>query len=289
MKMYLRFIRVYFKVLSALSPAKAGKQAFYLFQKTRRLPFKPMEQEYYDQCKRFIVPYKFGDVHCFELGDPKGQLAILVHGWESNAGSLGGVAYVLAKQGKRVVSIDLPGHGHSSETHANLYKFKLALTALFKYLEPKEPITVIGHSMGSATCAFTLSELDYECGNLIFLTSPVEMRKVFVYYQDLLGLSDKSMEVLLKMAEDLLGEPIEEMTVTKKAAMVNYKELTIIHDKHDKVIPFQYSQEMNKELSNSSLIGLEHAGHYRMLWSKELLENVDKKTKGEGKRIAVLA
>ena len=46
MELYLKIIRVYFKIMSKLNPGLAAKQAFTLFQKPRNIPFKNREKSF---------------------------------------------------------------------------------------------------------------------------------------------------------------------------------------------------------------------------------------------------
>ena len=61
------------------------------------------------------------DLHCYEFGNPNENLVFLVHGWDSNAGSLSRFETELASNNYRIISFDLPAHTNTKETHTNLY------------------------------------------------------------------------------------------------------------------------------------------------------------------------
>lgn len=268
------FIRLYFRVLSAMWPVKAGEKAFRLFQRTRKLPFKKAELEFYQQARKFEVVHPTENVHAYELGDPVGKLVILVHGWDSNAGSMSAIANTLAREGHRVVALDLPAHGHSTLTHTNLRECREALCALIYHLRPSAPFSVISHSFGSAVAAMALSGTRYTVDNFIMLTSPNRLIDVFDEFKNQIALGEQAYQEVLQQAFTLLKEPVENVQVEAKALKMNYNKMLIIHDIHDKILPFSNSERLNEVLPNTQLIALKKTGHYRMLWNAEVIRKV---------------
>jgi pimeloyl-ACP methyl ester carboxylesterase len=268
------FIRLYFKVLSALWPVKAGERAFRLFQRTRKLPFKKAELEFYEQARKFDVVHPTEHVHAYELGDPEGKLVLLVHGWDSNAGSMGALARSLAFEGYRVVSLDLPAHGHSSLTHTNLRECREALGALIYQLRPSEPFSIISHSFGSAVATMALSNTRYTIDNFIMLTTPNKLLDVFDEFKIQIALGVEAYQEMLRLASDLLKEPVEFVQVETKALKINYNKLVILHDPQDKILPYSNSVSISNALHKAQLITLKKMGHYRMLWNTEVISTV---------------
>ena len=62
------------------------------------------------KAKHFKVSSSKEDLLCYELGSENNNLVFLLHGWESNPGSLSKIAYSLSENNYRVISFDLPGH-----------------------------------------------------------------------------------------------------------------------------------------------------------------------------------
>lgn len=270
----MSFIRLYFRVLSAMWPVKAGERAFRLFQRTRKLPFKKAELAFYQQAQKFDVVHPTENVHAYELGDPEGKLVILVHGWDSNAGSMGAIARALAFEGYRVVSFDLPAHGHSALTHTNLRECREALCALIYQLRPAEPFSIISHSFGSAVASMALSGSRYTIDNFIMLTSPNRLLDVFDEFKNQIALGEEAYQEVLRLASSLLKEPVEFVQVESKALKINYNKLIILHDPQDKVLPYSNSERISNALPNTQLVTLNKMGHYRMLWNAEVIATV---------------
>jgi pimeloyl-ACP methyl ester carboxylesterase len=277
MKPFLfHLIRLYFRMLSVISPAAAGAKAFKLFQRTRKLPFKKAEEVFYKNARHFRVVHPSENIHAYELGNVDGDLVLLVHGWESNAGSMSAIANTLAQQGYHVVALDLPAHGNSLLTHTNLRECTEALRALIYQLRPVKPFSVVSHSFGSAVTAMALAGSRYEIENWIMLTSPNKLIDVFDDFKKQIALGSNAYYELLQQTYLILKEPVEEVTVERKAVQVRYKNLTIIHDVHDKVLPFNNAVRLSKVLRNAELYKLKNAGHYRMLYNEGVLFKISR-------------
>lgn len=274
MKTYLAFIRVYLRVLNVLNSKMAAERAFSLFQKTRKLKFKNREQSFYDRAHQFVAPSPVGDIPCYEVGDPTGKLVILVHGWESNAGSMAGIGEKLVNKGYHVVSMDLPAHGHHLGSHTNLFECKEAVKAVIKRVWPAEPFSIVSHSFGSAVTTFALSEMDLPVDQLIYLTSPNELSAIFEHFRDMVKLPTEPYNYIIEKVHDLFGEGIINLTVQEKAKQMDYQHLTMIHDINDKVLPYINSQNISNFLPRTELYTLENAGHYRMLWNDEVYTRI---------------
>jgi len=240
----------------------------------RKLKFKNREQSFYDKAHQFTAPSSIGDIFCYEVGDPTGKLVILVHGWESNAGSMAGIGEELAKQGYHVVSMDLPAHGHHQSTGTNLFECKEALKAVIRRIWPAEPFSIVSHSFGSAVTTFALSEINHPIDQLVYLTSPNELSAIFEHFRDLVKLPAKPYKLIIEKVNELFGEGIINLTVQEKAKEMNYQHLTMIHDINDKVLPYVNSQKISNYLPRTELYTLENAGHYRMLWNDEVYTRI---------------
>jgi pimeloyl-ACP methyl ester carboxylesterase len=270
----LSLLRFYYSLYSVISPRRAGAKAFRLFQKTRKLPFKKAEQEFYNQAHTFTITHPKENLHAYETGNPEGKLVVLVHGWESNAGSMGAIARVLATEGYRVVALDLPAHGKSILRYANLHICREALRALIFHLNPAKPFSIVSHSFGSAVSTYALSGSSYEVDHFIMLTSPNRLIDIFNEFKNMIGLGSKAFQHLLNKAESILNERVEALTVEDKARDMRVKEITILHDINDKVLPYTNSLRLGSKLPQAELITLKDVGHYRMLWNADVISRI---------------
>lgn len=274
MKVILFFINVYFKVLSSLSPKAASRRAFHLFQKTSRTKMKPKEAKFYHSPNTFVVECTRGDVICYENGDPNGDFVLLVHGWNSNAGSMSGIGEALVERGYHVISFDLPAHGKTNSRRTNLVECKDVMLAVLHRVRSEKPISIVAHSFGTLVSVLALSTLERKFGQVILLASAGSARWIFDEFKNTIGLSEKANHLLVSAAEEILSEELDEISMIKKLKIAEVSSLELIHDVHDKVLPYQNSQEIAKELSVAQLHSVERVGHYRMLWNPVVLDTI---------------
>jgi len=274
MKYQLKILKIYYKIVSFLSPQLGGKMAFKLFQKVRKKDISKKEVTFYEKARHFRIPLQKEDLHCYEFGHPAGELVFLVHGWDSNAGSLTKFAFELEERNYRVISFDLPGHANSKSEYTNLYECKEAFKKLIEFINPQEPFTIISHSFGSAMTAYTMSEIAYTVDKFVFLTSPNSLLEIFTNFKNFVGISDKTFSFMLKNAEATIQEEIKYVNVQDKLKNISFTKLLLVHDRADKILPYRNSEEIMKaNHTNSELKTYNKIGHYRMLWNDEVLED----------------
>lgn len=271
MKNIIKLYRFYLNILAVIAPKYGGKVAFNLFQRVSLKTIKEKELPYYDNVKHFKVKLNGESLHCYETGNVNGKLVFLVHGWNSNAGSLTKIALALATQNYRVISFDLPGHASTKEKRTNLYICKEAFKTLIKFVNPTEAFDVISHSFGSIVSAYALSETTFKTNKLVILSSNNKLEDVFLHFKKMIQLNDIIYASFKVNLEKYMNESVEKMITADKLNNINFENLLLIHDKFDKVIPFSEAETIHNSVKNSVLIPFEKIGHYRMLWNDDVV------------------
>ena len=274
MSWQIYILRLYFKSISLFFPKFAGLKAFKLFQKVRIKIIRKIEEGFYKEVHQFRVSFPKEDLLCYEIGSKNKNLVFLLHGWESNAGSLSKFAFQLSKNNYRVISFDLPGHAKYKSNYTNLVECRDAFSKLIEYIKPDKPFSVIAHSFGSAVCTYTLSKLNYKLDKLVFLTSPNSILEILNDFKNLIGLSSYSFTYFLQKANLLANEEIKNINVDEKLKLLDFSKLLLIHDEHDKIISIKNSEEIKKmNMENTQLIKYSKIGHYKMLWNDKVVED----------------
>ena len=286
MKSILTLFRTTFKILSAIAPELGSWMAFKLFQRPINKNIRRREQIFYQEARHFLLRSQNPPIHGYEMGNPNGKLVVLVHGWESNAGSMYKIAKHLADKGYRVMSLDLPAHGKSEGKATNIRGASGAIISLLEAVNPQEPFSLISHSFGSAASALALSESSYQVRNLIFLTSPDFIEDITKGFQSVMGFSDRVLKGFQRHIEKVVGKPLDEIAVSKMGKKMRYEQLTLIHDRFDKILPYGNSERIAAALPNAKLIPLERVGHYRMLWEEEVIEHIEEALEGRAVGVA---
>lgn len=272
--MILKLIYIYFKTLSFISPSLAAKNAFKVFQKVRKKDIRQREEVYYLEATKRTLPFEKENLNVYEFGTENKDLVILMHGWDSNAGCMYSFVNELLEQKKRIISINLPGHADYKSYSTNFFECKNAFKVLLGNLPEHNNLSIIAHSFGSGISTYALTEIDIKVDNLIFLTSPNVIEDIFIDFKKMIGLNQKAYNKLNVKASEILNEPLENLIMENKLKKFKFNHLYLIHDKFDKIIPYSNSVSMNKAIDNSTLIPYENVGHYRMLWNKEIVNNV---------------
>ena len=278
--MQLKLLRFYYGFLSALFPAVAARKAFNLFQHVRIKTIRNREREFYNTVQKTIVPFDLepasrGEpLSCYSMGDPNGKTVILVHGWDSNAGSMSQIAKSLALAGFNVYLFDLPGHAVYKKSFTNLPECSAAFKEIINHIAPKEPVSIVGHSFGSAVTAWFLAESGYKADKLIFLTGPNRVQNVFEQFKKVINLGDRAYVKMVQITEDILGKSLDEVSIASHFQKSNYSKLILIHDKFDKVLPYKHSLEITEAIPTAELITVENTGHYRIMWNDEVIKMI---------------
>jgi pimeloyl-ACP methyl ester carboxylesterase len=268
----LKLIKLYYTILSVVSPKIASKTAFDLFQKVRKKDIRKREQPFYDKASHYKVKYNKEDLDCYEFGKEHQDVVVLVHGWDSNAGSMLGFIDKLVEGNKRVVTFNLPGHAFYKSSKTNYLECREAFELIVNDLGDYERISFISHSFGSGIVAYGLSKLDIKVDKLVLLTSPNFVVDIFTDFKKIIGLGNKAFELMNDKASAILEEDVKKVSTEDKLQLVNFNDALLIHDKNDKVIPFANTIRINDALTNSRIETYENIGHYRMLWNDDVIK-----------------
>ncbi len=143
--------------LAALSAAAAGGlTAVAVHRAHERLVRVPDEHRgtgvlNLDGPHRFVESADGTPIRVLELGSDSGPVTVLVHGFVSTAAAWSLVVPRLIDAGHRVVVMEQRGHGGSGlgQHGARLLPLGDDLAAVIDSVDAPDPVTVVGHSMGS--------------------------------------------------------------------------------------------------------------------------------------------
>ncbi len=274
MSSQVKLIQNYFKITSVVAPKFAAKHGVKVFSKVRLKKIKSKEVEFFTLSKAFKVPFKnHKPLQCYELGNPDGKLVFLIHGWDSNIGSLTLFAKGLMETNNyRIIGVSLPAHGYHDEKRTNMVESGEAFKTVLNFINPKERFDVIAHSFGAGVTTMGLATSAYKADKIVFLTTPNKVKNIFDEFKNFVKMGDKAYSNMLEIAKnEIINEPIEEYTIAKKLRKADYNDLLIIHDEYDKILPFSNSEEIVEMHPKIKLHKMQKIGHYRMLWNPEIV------------------
>ncbi len=116
-------------------------------------------------------------MHYWEWGDPKEETYVFVHGVRDQGRSWDHFLDALIRRGvpiKHAVALDLRGHGDSewpSTSRGYAHEdFLTDLAGLLKHLD-KQPVTIIGHSLGGSMCLLYAGTFPEKVKRMVLLES----------------------------------------------------------------------------------------------------------------------
>lgn len=270
------YIRLYFKVLSSLSPTWAAKKIYHFMSNPRLVKLRDFEIAMLEQAEKHKRTFRSFDIQQYRWGTSKSKKCLCIHGWEGQAGNFGGMIETLNNLGFEVIAFDGPSHGASSK----------GKTSFFDYIElaeqialEEQPDLIISHSFGSiVTSSFLRKRQEFKLDHWIMITSPLSARERMKDFTVPLGVSQRVVDELIALIETEYNESIDDLNVPQFVSELNnVDKLTMVHGLSDSVLPYTFSQEIQKSFEGAELIGLEDLGHYRILWSADLKEVLKQK------------
>lgn len=267
-----KLLKTYFGLYSTIAPKSAANTSFNLFQKVRKKDVRPREEAFYKSARHKKIDSVVGTIDTYCLGDISNPIIVLVHGWDSNAGSMSKIAFKMVDEGYQVLLFNLPGHAFDQNDKTNLVACSLAMEAVLKGYDLKANFSIISHSFGSAVTAICLANTSLKADKIVFLTNPNRIEKIFNSFQKMIGINKKSYKHLVERVENILGKDLKDVTVANNLEQASYNKLFIIHDKHDRVLDYSNSLEIIKQIPSTHLETFERIGHYKMLWNDEVID-----------------
>ncbi|MEW5676459.1 alpha/beta hydrolase [Flavobacterium enshiense] len=260
---------IYFNFLSITHPKKLRKDGFLLFCNPFARKLKPHQLEFLQKGLSDTFTVENYSIQTYKWGKGNKKI-LLVHGWASHSFRWKNYIEHLVKNDFTVYALDAPAHGLSSGKSIHVVLYAKVINA---FLELHSDITtIIGHSIGGfATTYFLDHYKENTIKKVVIMGAPGEAKEFFDFYKQTLGLSTKSVTLIIDEFEKQLGKQPSYFSSAKFAESISIPAL-IVHDKNDLATNPAHSVRLNKHWKNSQLILTEGLGHD--LKSKELLKEV---------------
>ncbi|MFN8374290.1 MAG: alpha/beta fold hydrolase [Anaerolineae bacterium] len=244
------------RLLETIAPTLAGQVVFKMFLTPHPRPTSEIEQRILNQAQRVIV-YHGKDRLSGYVWENTGATVLLVHGWESSAGSLTPLVSPLQAQGYRVVAFDAPAHGISRAKQTNLVDFARAIREAIDQFGPV--YAIIAHSFGGAgTVVAATDGLPVE--RVVLLAPPARLINLVNTYAQMLSLSPRMIEEIHRNTMKIIGKPVEYFSAEYLADKLTQPGL-LVHDRRDPVVPFADSEAIAAYWKAARLFATDGLGH----------------------------
>lgn len=253
------------RALSRFAPAAAGRIAVLLTLRTRKRA---------DVAAFGMVGDRFrvrgGEVVVHRMGANTGPRVLLVHGWNGAAADWHALAEALVADGFSVTALDLPAHGASPGRVSSLPRF---VRGVLEANRRHGPFDVwIGHSMGAAATLAALAN-GAQARRLILLGGLVDPAGALREFARGFGLNGAATHAYLAGIEHREQMPLTVVDGLRNAGAINTPAL-IVHDRSDRVIPFEHGRKLAGALSGARLLTTDGLGHRRILSDDAIVRSV---------------
>jgi len=258
MKTYVpKIIGACINLIAYISPKFAAKFAMDLFSTPRKGKTTFEESEYLKSADQDTVQIDDISIKTYHWKG-KNNSILLAHGWESNAFRWKILIEHLKIQNYNIVMLDAPAHGSSSGKFFNaiLYSECIHLVVKKFYIQ-----TIIGHSVGGmATVFFQYKYQLKSIEKLVLLGAPSDFTGVFNRYKNMMGYNKRVSKALRAYVLKHFGYLPEYFSPATFSKDITAKAL-IIHDRKDRIIPYQDGLKFKQNYANSKFITTEGFGH----------------------------
>ena len=203
------------------------------------------------------LSYKGQDIATYRWKG-KGKTILLAHGWESNASRWSYILNELKAQGYNIIALDAPAHGRSGGKQFNALLYSEYINVVS---EKHQPEVIIGHSVGGMATVFFMHKYQlHSVKKLVLLGAPAHFTGVFSRYKSMMGYNKRVSNGLDAIVFERFGKPVDYFSAANFTKAIEAEGL-IIHDKKDKIIPFEDALLFANRYQNSKLIETEGFGH----------------------------
>ena len=209
--------------------------------------------------RRFAVDAGGEQLAVWEWG--AGPTILLVHGWNGQARQLARLVPPLVAAGYQVVAFDQPAHGASTGARTNLVELSRAVEAVARKVAPVHG--VIAHSLGATATALAVAR-GLHVERAVLIAPPAEVEHYTSGFAAALGLSPARAAGMLAHIERTIGVPASSLDV-RRLAPLQQTPLLVLHDPHDREVPFAHGQAIAQAWPGARLLRLHKLGHRRML------------------------
>lgn len=260
-------LKLLIRILSAVAPRAAARLAARLWFRVGRLPISNDARAFLDSGERFETRTKDSRVVGWRWGS--GPAVLLMHGWGGRAAQMQPFVEPLVRAGHRVILFDAPSHGESGPSalgprSATLFDFADALVAASEGTGPIHG--VIAHSGGCAAAAWSMVRAPgWRPARMVFIAPFGSPHRYMNMFRDMLGFTEKAMELFRANTEAQFDFKWADFEVTKVAQRVSTPPLLVFHDKNDRETSWQDGADIAAAWPNARLETTTGLGHNRIL------------------------
>lgn len=264
-------ILFFFSVLQKISTALTVKFASLLFKSP--IKYKVPKREYLmdqkSKQKLVYIPKIEKQIMTYEYGEGSKKI-LLVHGWSGRGTQLVKIADKIIELGYSTISFDAPAHGKSPGSTTLMPEFIESILELEKTHGPFEH--AIGHSLGSMSILNAIKE-GLQIKKAVIIGSGDSVNDILLDFVSNLKLKSNIASKIRAHFEKKYQINMESYSAYIAAKSCSIP-ILVIHDKNDEDVPYTASENIHKNLKNSTLLLTEKFGHRKILGNEKVIETI---------------
>lgn len=260
------------RFLSFLLPNLMVKLAFKQINNPQVRKLRPNEDAVLDLAERSSLAFKGFDLKVYHWKG-NGTKVLLIHGWEGQAGNFSDLVPKLLEAGMDVFAFDAPSHGYSSQGETSIFDFVEVVSILIKQYDVNH---LISHSFGGVATTYALSlHPEFQIERYAQITCPDRFKQRIDDVAEMVGITDKVKQKLIKELEIQVGMDVSEMNVSSIVPALSVEKVFLIADKDDKIIPIERNRSVAAAWGDRChYVEVSGTGHFRILRTESVLEQV---------------
>lgn len=268
----LIIIRIYFSLISLLSPSLAVYSAHKLFHYPFNTKRKNRNEIALPEAEKFnITLYDDWILQGYRWGNIEDPQVLLVHGWSTTARSMSHFTDSLLKQGYAVVSYDAPRHGQSQKKFADLATWVDAVHASLRETGAVE--CIVAHSFGAAAVTVA-SKLGLQTNKLVFVAPIHDISAVADKFALHFGIRTELIRDMRNYTWQENKEHFSKYGKTWQDIVQSHFHVPtlLFHDKKDNEIGIEHSKQILQMWPWAKLIPTEGLGHRTILDDEKVVK-----------------
>ncbi len=234
-KLITQTVGTFINTTAILFPKWNADFSFNLLCKVKRVGISEKGKEFFEEGTHTYLDVDGHSAVLHQWGQGPKKVLFL-HGWLSNSQRWRNFVSHLDLNEYTVFAMDAPGHGMAKGKFLNLEIYRKAFEQVLSITGPID--TLVCHSLGSLASAYAhLEASSLPVKKYVITGAPSGMDAIFVYFERVLGLSNKAIKNLEGKINDVLRLPHREVSMKRFFENVT-DPLLVIHEKTDKVTPF---------------------------------------------------
>jgi pimeloyl-ACP methyl ester carboxylesterase len=254
----MKLIGLYINVMAFMAPRYAERFGLALFCRPFRGKITARQKEFLHSAEQFRLDFQNETIAGYQWGNGAKKI-LLIHGWQSHSYRWKVYVEQLVQHDYTVFAFDAPGHGLSTGNFLSVPLYSEVIEKMILHMG--KPDAIISHSIGGFSSLYTLHRNpSLSPDKLVVMAAPGEAVEFFEFYKTSLGLSKRSMDLIIKSFKKRFAYEPEYFSGPKFASTVTVPGL-IIHDEDDDETSVEHSKRVHKQWSNSSLHITKGFGH----------------------------